>query len=272
MKNNASKTPDTIVLVHGLWMTPRSWEHWIAFYEARGFKVLAPGYPGFEVEVEGLRADPSRIASLTIEQVVEHYTRIIEALPSKPILIGHSFGGTLVQMLLDRGLGAAGVVIDSAPVKGVFTLPFSQVRSLFPVLKSPANRNRAVGFTAKEFHYAFTNAIDEATGQAMYERYAIPAPGNFVFHAATLNFNSKSPAQVDFEKADRAPLFFIAGERDNIMPAAVNKANAKKYRSGVVAFREFAGRDHSTVGAPGWEDVATAALDWALAPQANEIV
>ena len=56
-------TPDTIVLVHGLWMTPRSWEKWVERYEGRGFRVLAPAYPGLEVDVEALREDPSPIAA-----------------------------------------------------------------------------------------------------------------------------------------------------------------------------------------------------------------
>jgi pimeloyl-ACP methyl ester carboxylesterase len=229
--------------------------------------VLAPAYPGLEVEVEALRADPSPIAALSVETVVDHYDAIIRALPTKPILIGHSFGGTLVQLLLDRGLGAAGVVIDSAPVRGVYRVPFTQIRSTFPVLKSPANRSRAVAFTHEQFRYAFTNTQPEALSREAYERYAIPAPGRILFDGATVNFNSATAAQVDFQRPDRAPLFFIAGEHDHIMPPSVNRANAKAYRSGVVAFREFTGRDHYIVGESGWEEVATAAIDWARNPR-----
>jgi pimeloyl-ACP methyl ester carboxylesterase len=261
-----AQTPDTIVLIHGLWMTPRSWEHWVKFYEAQGFRVIAPAYPGLEVEVEALRDDASPIAALSVEAVVDHYDAIIRALPTKPILIGHSFGGTVVQLLLDRGLGAAGVVIDSAPVKGVYLVPFTQVRSTFPVLKNPANRSRAVPFTHEQFQYAFTNTLPEAESREAYERYAIAAPGRILFDGATINFNPYTAAKVDFANPDRAPLFFIAGEHDHIMPAALNRSNALKYRSGTVAFREFAGRDHYIVGEAGWEEVATAALDWARDP------
>ncbi|MCY1083372.1 alpha/beta hydrolase [Archangium lansingense] len=263
-KNNF---PDTIVLIHGLWVTPRSWENWVKFYEARGYKVLAPTYPGMEGEVDGLREDSSPIAELSVQKVVDHYASIIEALPSKPILIGHSFGGTVVQLLLDRGLGAAGVVIDSAPVKGVLRVPLTQVRSTFPVLKNPANVKRAVPFTHEEFHYAFTNTLSEEESREAYERYAVAAPGRILFEGATINLNPNTAAKVDFHKEDRAPLFFIAGEHDHIMPAALNRDNARKYRSGIVAFREFAGRDHFIVGEKGWEEVATAALEWARNPQ-----
>ncbi len=258
----------TIVLIHGLWMTPRSWEQWVKFYEAQGYTVHAPAYPGFEVEVEALREDPAPIAALSVKKVVDHLAAFLDTLNVKPILIGHSFGGTLVQLLLDRGYGEAGVVIDSAPVKGVLTLPFSQVKSLFPILKNPANRTRAAGFNAEEFHYAFTNTLTEAESLEVYEKYAIAAPGRIVFDAAILNFDPKADAKVDFKKEGRAPLFFIAGQHDHIMPSAVNRANAKKYRTGVIAFREFEGRDHFIAGEKGWEEVATAALDWAKQPTA----
>ncbi|MBL8916286.1 MAG: alpha/beta hydrolase [Archangium sp.] len=260
-----TNTPDTIVLIHGLWMTPRSWEHWVKFYEAKGFKVLAPTYPGMEGEVENLRADASPIAALTVQKVVDHLAKFVEALPSKPILIGHSFGGTLVQLLLDRGLGAAGVVIGSAPVKGVYTLPVSQIRSLLPVLKNPANFNRAVAFDEKQFNYAFTNTLDAESTKFAFERYAVAAPGHIVFEAAALNFDPRAAAKVDFKKEGRAPLFFITGEHDHIMPPAVARANAGKYQTGTVEFLQMPDRDHSIALEPGWEEVATKALTWAQA-------
>lgn len=262
-QSSASKT-DTIVLIHGLWMTPRSWEHWVRFYEAKGFQVLTPTYPGMEGEVEALRADASPIAALTVKKVVDHLAAYVAALPQKPILIGHSFGGTLVQLLLDRGLGAAGVVIGSAPVKGVYALPLSQLRSLLPVLKNPANFNRAVAFDEKQFSYAFTNTLDESATRFAYERYAVAAPGHVVFEAAALNFDPKATAKVDFAKEGRAPLFFITGEHDHIMPPAVARANAKAYRTGVVEFQQLPDRDHSLALEPGWEEVADLALGWAL--------
>ncbi len=197
-------TPDTIVLIHGLWMTPRSWEHWSERFKSRGFKVLAPAYPGLEVEVEALRKDPSPIEKLTIEHVAHHYETLIRGLEQPPIIMGHSFGSALVQMMLDRGLGAAGVAIDSVPTKGVLRLPFTTIKATFPVLSNPANRHRAVPFTHEQFHYAFTNTLSEETSRAAYERYHIPAPGRFVFDGALANFNPHAPTKVDFDKEDRA--------------------------------------------------------------------
>jgi pimeloyl-ACP methyl ester carboxylesterase len=153
--------PDTIVLVHGLWMTPRSWEAWVPYYEAKGYTVLTPTYPGFEVEVEALREDPTPIATATVPATVAHIAETITALDKPPIIMGHSFGGTLTQLLLDRGCAAAGVVIDSAPTEGVRVNPLSQIKSLFPALKNPANRHRAVPLTHEQWQYAFTNTVGE---------------------------------------------------------------------------------------------------------------
>ena len=171
-----STAPDTIVLVHGLWMTPRCWENWIPHYEKQGYRVLAPAYPGFEVDVEALRADPSRIATLTVPETVAHLEGVIAGVDKPPIIIGHSFGGTLTQLLLDRGHGAAGVAINSAPTEGVRVTPLSQVRSLFPILDNPANRHKPVGFTPEQFHYTFCNTLSEQESAKVYERYHIPAP------------------------------------------------------------------------------------------------
>jgi pimeloyl-ACP methyl ester carboxylesterase len=205
---------------------------------------------------------------VTVPETVDHLASVIESVEVPPIIIGHSFGGTLTQLLLARGLGAAAVVVDSAPTEGVRVNPLSQVKSLFPALKNPANIHRAVGFTQEEFHYAFTNTLSREESDKAWERYAIAAPGNWVWvYGLIANFKpGHQETWVDYT-ADRAPLLFIGGEKDHIMPPAVNKSNAKHYEKSpaVTEYYEFAGRDHWTCAAPGWEAVADHALDWALA-------
>jgi len=261
--SDSSKTP--IVLIHGLWMTPRSWEHWIARFQALGHEVIAPPYPGFEVEVEALRADPSIIARQSIDSVADHYEAIIRAMHTPPIIIGHSFGGTLTQLLLDRGVGAAAVAIDSALVRGIRRVPISQIRSLFSALDNPAHRHEAVGFTPEQFHFAFTNVMSKEESQEVYDRYYIPAPGRIVWDGALANFQPHSEAKVDFKKPGRVPLLFIAGTEDHIMPPSVNKANYKLYlkSDAITEYTEFAGRCHYTCGQEGWEPLADYALSWA---------
>lgn len=260
-----TSTPDTIVLIHGLWMTPRSWEHWITRFESRGFKVIAPAYPGFEVEVEALRKDPSVIAKTTITDTVDHYEKIIRGLGKPPIIMGHSFGGTITQLLLDRGVCAAAVCVNSALVRGIKIVPLSQARSLFPFLSNPARRNEAIGFTPEQFHYAFTNVISEDESQKLFDRYHIPAPANIIWDGVLANFKSDSPAAVDFKRA-RGPLLFIAGGEDHIMPAAVNRSNYHHYSESpsITNYIEFADRPHFMVGLKDWETIADTALAWAV--------
>jgi pimeloyl-ACP methyl ester carboxylesterase len=265
---HSTPAPDTVVLVHGLWMTPRSWEHWVPYLERRGYRVLTPGYPGFEIEVEALRADPSRIANLTVPQTVDHLAGVIAALDRPPIIMGHSFGGTLTQLLLARGLGACGVAINSAPTEGILVNPPSQIKSLFPILKNPLNHDKAVGFTPEEFHYAFTNTLSDAESAKVHERYHIPAPARWVW-AYGVWANLKPGHQetwVDFKNPNRPPLLFIAGGADHIMPPSVNRSNAKHYQTpSVTDYHEFPGRSHWTCGEPGWEQVVDYALSWAAA-------
>ena len=264
MKTDGS--PSSIVLIHGLWMTPLSWEHWLERYRSRGYEVLAPAWPGMDVPIDELRNDPSAIEQLGIEEIIDHYDAIIRELPTPPIIIGHSFGGAFTEVLLDRGLGAAGVAIDAAAVKGITKLPFSTLRSAFPVLKKPANNHRAVALTLPEFHYAFANTMTEEEAAPLFERYAVPGPGRVLFQGAFANFNPHAATRVDFRNDERAPLLLIAGGEDHIVPASVDASTAKHYAksSAVTDYKVFPDRSHFTIGQPGWEVVADYALRWAV--------
>lgn len=257
---------NTIVLIHGFWVTPRSWEHWIAHYEARGYKVLAPAYPGFEVEVEALREDPSPIEALEVPAVLEKLIGVVSALEQPPILMGHSAGGVFTQLLLDRGYGACGVAINSAPTEGVPVIPLAQVKATFPVLHNPANRHKAVGFTLDQWRYAFTNTFPEEQVKETFERYHIPASGHVFFESALANVTpGRQGTWVDYKNADRRPLLFISGEEDHLMPPKVQKSNAKHYKAEgtVTEVREFPGRAHLMPSQEGWGEVADYALEWA---------
>jgi pimeloyl-ACP methyl ester carboxylesterase len=152
----SDKTP--IVLIHGLWMPPHSWSGWIERYTVAGHTVHAPAWPG--VSELGQQLDLSKApADIRLGELVDHYDAFVRGLPAPPILMGHSFGGLITQMLLDRGLGRAGVAIHPAAPRGVFRLPPSVLRAMFPVLRVPSNRRRAVPLTAAEFRYAFANTV-----------------------------------------------------------------------------------------------------------------
>jgi len=264
---NDAFAPDTIVLIHGLWMTPRSWEKWVPYYEAKGYRVVTPTYPGFEIEVEALREKPDLIARLTVPEVVDHLASEIANLGKPPIIMGHSFGGTLTQLLVARGLGTAAVAINSAPTEGVRVSPPSQLRSFFPILTHPSTFHGAFGYTPDQFHYTFTNTLSREESDEVYTRYHIPAPGNWVWaYGLIANFKpGHQETWVDYSRDDRAPLLFIAGGADHIMPPSVNRSNADHYSKSEARtdFHEFPGRSHWTCGEPGWEAVADYALEWA---------
>ncbi len=253
----------TIVLIHGLWMPPKSWDGWKARYEAAGYTVIAPGWPGVTDDVAAMRRDPSALNGLRISTVADHHARIIEALDEPPIIMGHSMGGLLTQVLLDRGLGRAGVAVDSAQTAGVPALAWSIVKAGMPVLGKPWTVNRTVLLKPKEFHYAWANEMTREESDRVSEEIQIPAPGKPLWQVATHMLMNSGDSKIDYAKTDRAPLLFLAGGADHIVPASVNRRNAKRYRSGVVDVREFPGRTHYIVGQDGWEEVADYALAWA---------
>ena len=262
MASEVSAPP--IVLVHGLWLTPRSWEGWKERCENRGHRVLAPAWPRMPGEVEDVRRDPSALNGLGLSEIVDHYAGIVRGLDRPPVIIGHSFGGLVTELLLDRGLGAAGVAISPAPVKGVLRLPPAMLRATFPVLGTPANRKRTVGLTPKQFHFNFTNTMAQDEAKAAYDRYHVPGPGRIIFQAAVANINPRAANKVDVHNDDRPPLLVIGNDQDHTVPASVCKEAAKRLgrSKAVVDYKQFAGRPHFA-GAPGWEAVADYALDWA---------
>ncbi|MGH7671005.1 MAG: alpha/beta hydrolase [Gemmatimonadaceae bacterium] len=259
-------TPDTIVLIHGLWLTALCWERWVEHYSALGFNVIARSWPGMGDDIEQLRRDPSHITGLGVTEIVDHYAQLIGELDRPPIIIGHSFGGLIAEILLDRGLGAAGVAIDPAPVKGIFYLPYSALKSALPGLENPFAIHGASMLTLEQFQYGFTNHLTVQASRPLYERYAVPGPNHVLFQASLANFNPHAATTVDFHNDNRAPLLLIAGGHDHTVPASVTRANFALFAKSraVTAFREFPERTHWTIGQDGWESVAGFALDWAV--------
>lgn len=261
------KKPKTIVLIHGLWVTPLSWESFQRFFEAAGHQVLAPAWPGIKGTVAEMRRDPSSLDGVGAEEVVAHYADIIRALPERPIIMGHSYGGVITQVLLDRGLGAAGVAIDSVPPKGIILLPWSTNRALTPAFLKPGTYRGTFLFTFAQFWRVFANTLPEAEAREAYERQAIPASGRAIFQAALANLTPHAATTIDFRNGSRAPLLLIGGEKDVIMPASLNRKNFKKYAASpaVTEFKVFPGRSHYIIAETGWEEVAGYALSWAKA-------
>lgn len=256
----------TILLVHGLWVTPRSWEKFQKHYESLGHRVLAPAWPGIQGEVEDMQRDPSSFNNIGIQQVLDHCTAAIKSLPEKPIIIGHSYGGLITQLLMDRGLGSAGVAIDSVPPKGIVILPPSTLEALTPALLNPFKIGGTYLFPFKRWWRVFANTLSEAEAREAYARFAIAAPERAIFQAALSNVTPGSLAYINFKNPDRGPLLVIGGEKDVIMPASLSRKIYRKHSvsPAITEYKEFAGRSHFIIGEKGWEEVADYALDWAI--------
>ncbi len=239
--NATGRTP--VVFVHGLWLLPSSWDRWAAVFEEAGYTALTPGWPDDPETVEEANEHPEVFAHKTIGQVADHFEEIIRGLDRKPAVIGHSFGGLLTQILAGRGCAAVSVAIDPAPFRGVLPLPISALKSAFPVLHNPANRNRAVPLTYEQFRFGFANAVGEDEAKELYNTYAVPAPGAPLFQAATANLNPWTEAKVRSKSPERGPLLIVSGEKDNTVPWAIANASYKRQKrnEGVTEIVEIAG-------------------------------
>ncbi len=205
----------TIILIHGLWMTPTSQDLFKRYYEDRGYNVLAPAWPRLQGNVAATRHDPSKLAGLGVLEIVHHYYKLISSMDAAPLLIGHSFGGLIVEMLLDRGLGSAGVAIDATAPKGVWRLPLSAIRSAAPVLSNPLNYKGTVMLNFDQFKYAFANTMSDANARAIYDLEVIPGPGRPIFEAALANFIPDAATSIDFRNPSRAFVDYCRSKRSS---------------------------------------------------------
>src|SRR5438132_1441815 len=220
--NATARTP--VVFIHGLWLLPSSWDRWAEVFDQAGYAPLTPGWPDDPETVAEANANPDVFAHKTIEQVADHFGEVIGRLDRKPAVIGHSFGGLLTQIVAGRGLSAASVAIDPAPFRGVLPLPLSALKSAWPVLSNPANRNRAVPLTYDQFRFGFANAVGENEARQLYETFAVPAPGTPLFQAAVANLNPWTEDKVDTKNPDRGPLLIISGLQDYSVPWHISQA------------------------------------------------
>jgi len=260
--NATDRTP--AVFIHGLWLLPSSWDRWAALFDEAGYSAITPGWPDDPETVEEAKAHPEAFAHKMVGQVAEHFADVIRRLKKKPVLIGHSFGGLITQMLAGRGLALASVAIDPAPFRGVLPLPLSSLKSAAPVLANPANRGRAVALTFEQFKYGWANALGEDEARDIYDRYHVPAAGAPLFQAATANLNPWTEAKVDTKNPERGPLLIIDGAEDHTVPWAIAEAsyNKQKQNKGVTEICKIPNRGHSLTIDSGWREVAETALDF----------
>ncbi len=257
----------TVVFVHGGWITARCWDPFVSYFDSQGFRCLAPAWPGKDRSVEEIRRDPSALAGVGVEAIVDRYEQVIRGLDEPPILVGHSFGGLFVQMLLDRGLGAMGIAIDSAPPKGIFAFYPTSLISLGRTLMTPFGWRKVVHWSFPEFRYAFVHTMPLAEAQAIWDAQLIPDSGRPFFEVGFSFLAPHSVATVNFANPTRAPLLLIAGLDDRAMPPGVARRTLRAYGASPARteLKTFPGRTHWIIAQPGWEEVAQACIDWIAA-------
>lgn len=260
--NATGKQP--VVFVHGLWLLAESWKPWRDYFEAKGFSTVAVDWPGDQGSYAEAHANPDSLAGTSVADVADHIAEVIGGLEQRPVVVGHSFGGLLVQIVAGRGLAAATISIDPAPSQGVLPLPFSSLKAAFPVLGNPLNYNKTVTLTFDEFRYGFANAVGEEEARHLYETVHTPAPGRPLFQAATANFNPWSVTKADAKNPARGPMLVISGENDHIVPFAMANAAFKKQRRNAATTEivEIRGVGHSLIIDSRWTEVADAAFEF----------
>jgi non-heme chloroperoxidase len=253
---------EPVVFVHGLWLLPSSWDRWASVFDQAGYVALSPGWPDDPETVGEANAHPEVFAHKTVGQVADHLERIIRGLDRKPAIVGHSFGGLLAQILAGRGLARTTVAIDPAPFRGVLPLPYSALRSAWPVLSNPANVHRAVPLTFEQFRFGFANAVSEEEAKSLYATFAVPASGAPIFEAATANLNPWTEVKVDTINPERGPMLIISGEKDHTVPWAIANASYRRQKRnpGLTEIVEMKNRGHALTIDSGWREVADTAL------------
>lgn len=255
-----SVTAKNIVFVTGAFVSHTSWDPWQEYFTKKGYTTVAPPWPFKDAPAAELRKrqpHDTDLATLTLSAVVDHYAGIVKAPPEKPIVIGHSLGGLMTQILVNRDLAAAGVAIHSVPPQGVFPYEFSFLKAGWKALGLFSSAKKTYLMSFKDWQYAFVNQMPLEEQRASYEAYTIPESKTVARGGLT------SAARVDFAKP-HAPLLLTAGSIDHIIPAHLNRRNFRRYvpNGSVLDYKEFKGRNHYVLGQPTWKEDAGFILTW----------
>ena len=257
MKTIKSKT---IVFITGAFVSHHGWSNWQSFFEKNNYTCFSPPWKYKDATPEVLRKiDPydNDLKHLRLSELNDYFEKFIKTLPEKPIIIGHSTGGLIVQVLLQRGVAAAGIAIHSVPPLGVLSFQPSFLKSLWGPLGLFSTVDKTFLMSFKQWQYSFTNGMTHDQQRKAYNQNVVPESKRLIRDCLS------SAAKVNFKKP-HPPLLFISGSTDHIMPASLNYSNYKKYKKNgsITEYKEFEGKNHFVLGLPSWKDEAAFALDW----------
>lgn len=250
----------TVVFITGAFVSHNGWNEWKTYFENKGYTTYNPSWPFKNAPAAELRdrqPNDTDLAALTLTELVDHYANFVKSLPEKPIIIGHSLGGLITQILVNRDLAAAGVAIHPVPPQGVIPYEFSFLKAGYKVLGLFSSVKKTYLMSLSDWQYAFTNGMTLEEQKKTWAENVVPESKTVGRGGLT------SAAAVDFKKA-HAPLLITSGEKDNIIPASMNLRNFKAYKNNgsVLDYKEFPGRNHYVLGQPTWTEDADYILDW----------
>jgi alpha-beta hydrolase superfamily lysophospholipase len=261
-----SPKASTIVLIHGLWFSSQSLERFEQYYRSRGYEVLVPAWPQLEETAEKTQQRGTSTLGLGTAEIIEHFERLLAKLDTPVLLVGHSYGGLLVQLLLDRGWGSAGVAIAAPAAHRAWRYTLLQLRIIVPVLLSRFIEEGWVSLSLNQFRSVLANAMSDVEAAEVFDRYVIPAPTRVLIELAASNRAPRSPLYLNYCNNKRAPLLLISGSDDHLIPTKITRRVLHRHAcsNSVTDFKEFVGRSHGLIFERGWEDVASYTIAWAL--------
>ena len=258
MKKSDSKN---VVFVTGAFVSSNCWDDWQTYFQSKGYNTIAPAWPfkeGTAAELRAKHPDGNKgLAELTLAHLEDHFIDIIKKIPDKPIVIGHSLGGLMTQVIVNRDFASAGVAIHSVPPLGVFPYEFSFLKGGWKSLGILTDTEETYLMSLKDWQYAFVNEMPLEEQQATYDKYTIPESKTVARGGLGV------AAKIDF-KLEHAPLLLTSGSIDNIIPAHLNHRNYEKYEknNSILDYKEFEGRNHFVLGQPTWKEDADYILSW----------
>jgi non-heme chloroperoxidase len=248
---------ETVLMIHGMWGGSWYWAKYRRVFESAGYQCVAITLPYHDMDPSGV-PDP-RLGTTSLLDYSEALELEIRQLGDKPILMGHSMGGLLAQILGARGLGKALVLLTPASPAGIVALTPSVVRSFWSIQTTWGFWGKPTRQTFAEAAYSMLHLLPKREQNEAYDKFVYES-GRATFEIGYWLFDSRGAASVDASKIT-CPVLVVAGVQDRITPASVVRKVAKKYQA-VATYKEFDNHAHWVVGEPGWEEVAEYALAW----------